>query len=88
MHSLDKIRQKRRFIMFGEDSKAKVLELNSFFGKYIMHYEETINKTFTYYDTPNLDLLKSNITSQGIGANVFSITLSVPCPFPVFAREP
>lgn len=61
MRSLDKIRQKRRFLMFGEDSKERVLELNSFFGKYIMHFEEKINKTFTYYDTPNFDLLKSNI---------------------------
>lgn len=61
MRALDKIRQKRRFEMFNEDSKAKVLELNSFFGKYIMHFEEKINKTFVYYDTPNHDLLKSNI---------------------------
>lgn len=61
MRSLDKIRQKRRFEMFNEDSKNKVLELNSFFGKYIMHFEEKINKTFVYYDTPNHDLQKSNI---------------------------
>lgn len=61
MRSLDKIRQKRRFEMFNEDSKAKVLDLNSFFGKYIMHFEEKINKTFIYYDTPNKDLQKSNI---------------------------
>ena len=61
MRALDKIRQKRRFEMFNESSKNKVLELNSFFGKYIMHFEEKINKTFTYYDTPNHDLQKSNI---------------------------
>lgn len=61
MRSLDKIRQKRRFEMFNEDSKEKVLELNSFFGKYIMQFEERINKTFIYYDTPNHDLQKSNI---------------------------
>lgn len=61
MRALDKIRQKRRFEMFNEDSKEKVLELNSFFGKYIMHFEEKINKTFVYYDTPNHDLQKSNI---------------------------
>lgn len=61
MRALDKIRQKRRFEMFNEDSKEKVLELNSFFGKYIMHFEDKINKTFTYYDTPNHDLQKSNI---------------------------
>lgn len=61
MRALDKIRQKRRFEMFNEDSKKKVLELNSFFGKYLMHFEEKINKTFTYYDTPNHDLEKSNI---------------------------
>ena len=61
MRSLDKIRQKRRFEMFNEGSKEKVLELNSFFGKYIMHFEEKINKTFVYYDTPNHDLQKSNI---------------------------
>ncbi len=61
MRSLDKIRQKRRFEMFNEKSKEKVLELNSFFGKYIMHFEDKIQKTFTYYDTPNHDLEKSNI---------------------------
>ncbi len=61
MRSIDVIRQKRRFEMFNRDSKNRVLELNSFFGKYIMHFEERINKTFTYYDTPNHDLEKSNI---------------------------
>lgn len=61
MRALDKIRQKRRFLMFNEKSKDKVLEINSFFGKYIMHFEEKIKKQFTYYDTPNLDLQKSNI---------------------------
>lgn len=61
MRSIDKIRQKRRFEMFNENSKNKVLELNSFFGKYIMHFEEKISKTFVYYDTPNFDLQKSNI---------------------------
>ncbi len=61
MRALDKIRQKRRFEMFNEGSKFKVLEMNSFFGKYIMHFEEKINKVFTYYDTPNHDLEKSNI---------------------------
>ncbi len=61
MRVLDKIRQKRRFEMFNENSKEKVLGLNSFFGKYIMHFEEKIKKTFIYYDTPNHDLEKSNI---------------------------
>lgn len=61
MRSIDLIRQKRRFEMFNEKSKEKVLELNSFFGKYIMRFEERIFKTFTYYDTPNRDLEKSNI---------------------------
>lgn len=61
MRALDKIRQKRRFEMFNEDSKEKVLELNSFFGKYKMQFEEKITKTFVYYDTPNHDLQKSNI---------------------------
>ena len=61
MRALDKIRQKRRFEMFNANSKDKVLELNSFFGKYIMHFEEKIDKVFTYYDTPNYDLQKSNI---------------------------
>ena len=60
MRALDKIRQKRRFEMFNEKSKEKVLELNSFFGKYIMHFEEKIEKTFTYYDTPNHDLEKKS----------------------------
>jgi len=61
MRAIDIIRQKRRFEMFNIGSKAKVLEINSFFGKYIMHLEDKIKKTFTYYDTPNHDLLKSNI---------------------------
>lgn len=62
MRSLDVIRQKRRFEMFNAKSKDKVLELNSFFGKYIMHFEERIKKVFTYYDTPNFDLQKSGIS--------------------------
>ena len=61
MRSIDVIRQKRRFVMFNEKSKEKVLELNSFFGKYKMQFEEKIKKKFTYYDTPNFDLQKSNI---------------------------
>ena len=61
MRPTDIIKQKRRFEMFNEKSKEKVLELNSFFGKYIMHFEEKIKKQFTYYDTPNKDLEKSNI---------------------------
>lgn len=61
MRLTDQIKQKRRFQMFNEKSKEKVLELNSFFGKYIMHFEDRIKKTFTYYDTPNKDLEKSNI---------------------------
>ncbi len=61
MRSIDIIKQKRRFVMFNKESKEKVLELNQFFGKYLMRYEEKIKKTFVYYDTPNFDLLKSNI---------------------------
>lgn len=61
MRSLDVIRQKRRFEMFNEKSMKKVLELNEFFGKYNMEFEEKIKKVFTYYDTPNHDLEKSNI---------------------------
>ena len=61
MRPTDQIKQKRRFEMFNDKSKEKVLELNSFFGKYIMHFEEKIKKVFTYYDTPNKDLEKSNI---------------------------
>ena len=40
MRSLDVIRQKRRFEMFNEKSMLKVLELNKFFGKYNMDFEE------------------------------------------------
>ena len=61
MRAIDIIRQKRRFEMFSEKTKDKVLELNSFFGKYHMQFEDRIEKEFTYYDTPNQDLLKSNI---------------------------
>ncbi len=61
MRKLDKIRQKQRFYMFSEKTKDKVLELNSFFGKYIMNFDDKIKKTFTYYDTPDHDLEKANI---------------------------
>ena len=61
MRDIDVILKKRRFEMFSAKTKEKVLELNSFFGKYNMKFEEKIKKTFTYYDTPNNDLQKSNI---------------------------
>lgn len=61
MRSLDVIKQKRRFLMFNKKTIEKVLEVNSFFGKYNLHYDEKIKKTFTYYDTPDNDLLKSRI---------------------------
>ena len=55
------IRQKRRFEMFDKSTKKTVLEVNSFFGKYNMHFDDKIKKKFTYYDTPNNDLQKSRI---------------------------
>lgn len=61
MRTIDIIRQKRRFEMFSKKTREKVLELNAFFGKYNMAFEEKIQKVFTYYDTPNMDLQKSNI---------------------------
>ncbi len=61
MHPNEIIKQKRRFEMFDANSKAKVLELNSFFGKYTMHFDDRIKKTFIYYDTPDYDLMKSHI---------------------------
>lgn len=61
MRALDVIKQKQRFEMFSQKTKEKVLELNAFFGKYNMHFEDRIKKTFIYYDTPNLDLQKSRI---------------------------
>ncbi len=61
MRPFDIIRQKRRFVMFSEKTKDAVLEVNAFFGKYNMHFEERIKKRFIYYDTPNFDLQKSNI---------------------------
>ncbi len=61
MRALEIIKQKRRFEMFNKKTKEKVLEVNEFFGKYNLHFEEKIKKTFTYYDTPNNDLLKSRI---------------------------
>jgi len=61
MRPLDEIKQKRRYEMFNYKSREKVLELNSFFWKYNMQFEERIKKTFIYYDTPNKDLEKSNI---------------------------
>lgn len=61
MRPIDVIKQKRRFIMFDDKTKAKVLELVAFFGKYNMHYEARVNKSFLFYDTDDLALLKSNI---------------------------
>ena len=61
MRPLEIIKQKRRFYMFSEKTKDAVLEVNSFFGKYNMQFEEKIKKTFIYFDTPNYDLQKSNI---------------------------
>ena len=61
MRPQDIIRKKERFEMFNDRSREKVLELNKFFGKHIMHFEEKIKKTFIYYDTPDHDLEKSNI---------------------------
>lgn len=61
MRAIDVIKQKKRFEMFSENTKEQVLELNTFFGKYLMHFEEKVKKQFTYYDTPNHDLEKSNI---------------------------
>ena len=61
MRTLEIIRQKRRFEMFDAKSKDKVLELNSFFGKYTMRFDEKVKKRFIYYDTPELALQKSNI---------------------------
>ncbi len=61
MRTLETIRQKRRFEMFDTKTKDKVLELNSFFGKYTMRFDEKVKKHFVYYDTPELALQKSNI---------------------------
>lgn len=61
MRQYEIIRQKRRFYMFSEKTKKAVLEVNDFFDKYNMGFEDKIKKTFIYYDTPNRDLQKSNI---------------------------
>ena len=61
MRPLDVIKQKRRYEMFGAKTKEKVLEVNKFFGKYNMQFEDRIKKLFVYYDTPDKDLEKSNI---------------------------
>lgn len=61
MRQLEIIKQKRRFYMFSEKTKASVLEVNAFFRKYTMGFEEKIKKRFIYYDTPEHDLQKSNI---------------------------
>ena len=45
MRPFDIIRQKKRYEMFNEKSKDTVIELNAFFGKYLMHFEERVNKT-------------------------------------------
>ncbi len=47
--------------MFDTKTKDKVLELNSFFGKYTMRFDDKVKKHFIYYDTPELALQKSNI---------------------------
>ena len=61
MRQLEIIKQKRRFYMFSEKTKDAVLEVNEFFRKYTMAFEEKIKKRFIYYDTPEHDLQKSNI---------------------------
>ncbi len=61
MRKLEIIKQKRRFYMFSEKTRKAVLEVNEFFRKYTMAFEEKIHKTFIYYDTPEHDLQKSNI---------------------------
>lgn len=57
----DLIRQKRRFEMLDKSSIKDVLKMNSFFKRYQMNYLGKVKKTFTYYDTDNLDLYKSGI---------------------------
>lgn len=47
--------------MFSEKTRSAVLEVNEFFRKYTMGFEEKIKKEFIYYDTPEHDLQKSNI---------------------------
>ena len=61
MRQLEIIKQKRRFYMFSEKTRDAVLEVNAFFRKYTMGFEEKIKKQFIYYDTPEHDLQKSNI---------------------------
>lgn len=61
MRQLEIIKQKRRFYMFSEKTRDAVLEVNAFFRKYTMGFEERIKKQFIYYDTPEHDLQKSNI---------------------------
>ena len=61
MRQLEIIKQKRRFYMFSEKTRNAVLEVNEFFRKYTMGFEEKIKKQFIYYDTPEHDLQKSNI---------------------------
>lgn len=61
MRQLEIIKQKRRFYMFSEKTRDAVLEVNAFFHKYTMGFEEKIKKEFIYYDTPEHDLQKSNI---------------------------
>ena len=58
MRPTDVIKQKRRFEMFNDKSKEKVLELNTFFGKYIMHYEEKL-KRFSLTTTHQIKIWKN-----------------------------
>lgn len=47
--------------MLDKSSIKDVLGMNAFFGRYEMTYMGKVKKTFTYYDTENLDLYKSGI---------------------------
>lgn len=57
----DIVRQKRRYEMLDKRSKAEVLNLINFFGRYQIRNQGRTAKQYIYYDTENLDLYKSGI---------------------------
>jgi len=62
MQEFELIRNKRRYIMFDKKTIFSVLQVQEFFQKYQLSFEENLRKEFIYYDTDTKDLYKSNIS--------------------------
>ena len=61
-YNLNEVRNKKRFEMFDKNTLKKVLELNAFFDRYVIQYEDSYGRSYVYYDTPAKDLEISGIS--------------------------